>query len=411
MKSSQELVVGQVYTRAELKALFGIDDASINNGIFRPKGYDSIWLFVTKNKTSDRTQYHDLLDGDTLTMEGQTLGRTDHWLIDHAGNGRELLLFYRESKEQHPGAGFVYEGVFEYKEHVDSQPSTFTLKRRAAQAPPTAIPSRTWELALRAVQDLGGRATPQQVRDLILSWKPDYKVANVQSNLAFLSVNSPSRTSYHHNHVPRHTDTGSPYDRLFKVGSGPGVLFELYDPREHGIWEIHPDASATSSNGMMVRRISDPVAEAVEAISYSEEEAGAFDAHSVAEARSRVIAAIVRRRGQKSFREALLKAYSGTCAITGCTVQQILEAAHIHPYKGDHTNVVSNGLLLRADVHTLFDLGLIAIEPQTVIVRVSPVLAGTEYADLDGRPLRFTVDALQRVSDSALEWHRSRCGW
>ena len=411
MQSSRDLVVGHVYTRAELKALFGIADASINNGIFRPKGHDSIWLFVTKDKASDRTQYHDLLDGDTLTMEGQTSGRTDHWLSDHVSMGHELLLFYRESKVQYPGAGFVYEGVFDYQGHAGSQPATFTLKRHTTQVPPPTTPSRTWELALQAVQDLGDRATPQQVRDLILAWKPDYKVANVQADMAFLSVNSPSRTSYHHNHVPRRTDAGSPYDRLFKVGSGRRVLFELYDPREHGVWEIYPDTSATNSNGMKVRRISDPVAEAVKAISATEENAGVFDAHSVDDARSRVFAAIVRRRGQRNFREALLKAYSGACAVTGCTVPAILEAAHVHPYKGDHTNVVSNGLLLRADIHTLFDLGLIAIEPQTLIVRVSPELAGTEYADLDGRPLRSTVDASQRVSDSALEWQRSRCGW
>lgn len=73
--------------------------------------------------------------------------------------------------------------------------------------------------------------------------------------------------------------------------------------------------------------------------------------------------------------------------------------------------MVSNGLLLRADIHTLFDLSLIAVEAQTLIVRVSPSLAGTEYADLDGRPLRPTADASQRVSAGALEWHRSRCDW
>ncbi|WAC62087.1 HNH endonuclease [Pseudoxanthomonas sp. SL93] len=411
MKSSQHLVVGEVYTRAELKAKFDITDASINNGIFKPKGYSSIWLFVTKEKTSDRTQYHDLLDGDTLTMEGQTSGRTDHWLTDHASTRYELLLFYRESKVQYPGAGFVYEGVFEYQGHAGSMPATFTLKRQATQVPPRTTPSRTWELALQAVQDLGGRATPQQVRDLILSRKPDYKVANVQADLAFLSVNSPSRTSYHHNHVPRRTDAGSSYDRLFKVGSGPGVLFELYDPHEHGVWEIYPDASATNSNGMMVRRISDPVAEAVKAISAAEENAGVFDAHSVDDARSRVLAAIVRRRGQRNFREALLKAYSGACAITGCTIPAILEAAHVHPYKGDHTNVVNNGLLLRADIHTLFDLGLIAVESATMTVRVCPGLTETEYAMLDGRQLGEPILDSQRVSASALDWHRSRCGW
>lgn len=376
MKSSRDLVVGQVYTRAELKAQFNIADAGINNGIFRPKGHDSIWLFVTKDKTSDRTQYHDLLDGDTLTMEGQTSGRTDHWLTDHVSKGHELLLFYRESKTHYPGAGFVYEGVFEYQGHAGSQPATFTLKRQATQVPPPV--TTQWKLVADAVGELGGIATPLQVLQQVRRRLPDIDEATVRADLAALAVNSQARTSYGSNFAARRTDQGHPWDRLFRVGSGYGVQFEVYDPHEHGVWEIYPDASATSSSGMMVRRISDPVADAVQAISDTEEEAGAFDAHSVDDARSRVIAAIVRRRGQRSFREALLKAYSGACAITGCTIPAILEAAHVHPYKGDHTNVVNNGLLLRADVHTLFDLGLIAIEPQTLIVRVSPELAGTE---------------------------------
>lgn len=409
MKSSRDLVVGQVYTRAELKAQFNIADASINNGIFRPKGHDSIWLFVTKDKTSDRTQYHDLLDGDTLTMEGQTSGRTDHWLTDHTGTGYELLLFYRESTVQYPGAGFVYEGVFDYQGHAGSQPATFTLTRHAIQVPPAD--TKQWRLVADAVSELGGIATPLQVLQHVRQRLPDIGDATVRADLAALAVNSQARTSYNSNFATRRTDQGHPWDRLFRVGSGPGVQFEVYDPHEHGIWEIYPDPAATSSSGMMVRRISDPVVEAIKAVSDAEEGAGAFDARSVDDARSRVIAAIVRRRGQRSFREALLKAYSGACAITSCTVTDILEAAHVHPYKGDHTNVVSNGLLLRADVHTLFDLGLIAVESQTLIVRVSPSLAGTEYADLDGRALRPTADACQRISAGALEWHRSRCGW
>ena len=51
---------------------FTIKDATINTGIFQPKGHDSVWLFVTEQKTPDRTQYVDRLDGDELRWEGQT---------------------------------------------------------------------------------------------------------------------------------------------------------------------------------------------------------------------------------------------------------------------------------------------------------------------------------------------------
>jgi 5-methylcytosine-specific restriction protein A len=129
MKTSESLVKGAIYTRSELRKMFGIRDATINTGTFRPKGHDSVWLFVTEKKTSDRTQYHDLLDNDILHWDGQTMGRTDHWIIEHKDQGLELLLFYRKSKTEHPGAGFRYEGPFEYVSHLGSHPTRFTLRR------------------------------------------------------------------------------------------------------------------------------------------------------------------------------------------------------------------------------------------------------------------------------------------
>ncbi len=129
MKTSESLVVGEIYTRKQLREMFGIKDATINTGTFRPKGHDSVWLFVTENKTPDRTQYHDLLDNDTLQWDGQMMGRTDHWIIGHKEQGLELLLFYRKSKSQHPGAGFRYEGPFQYVKHEGKHPTRFTLRR------------------------------------------------------------------------------------------------------------------------------------------------------------------------------------------------------------------------------------------------------------------------------------------
>lgn len=87
-----------------------------------------------------------------------------------------------------------------------------------------------------------------------------------------------------------------------------------------------------------------------------------FDPFGLTDERKRTIAAIKMRRGQAKFREKLLLAYSRRCAITGCTVEAVLEAAHIISYQGPKTNHVKNGLLLRADMHTLFDLDMIGID-------------------------------------------------
>lgn len=95
--------------------------------------------------------------------------------------------------------------------------------------------------------------------------------------------------------------------------------------------------------------------------------------------RKKILKTIKVRRGQQKFRLKLLEMYNNTCLITGCKIVDILEAAHINPYKGEKDNHLSNGLLLRADIHTLFDLNLIAINPQNFEVEVSPKLLTSEY--------------------------------
>jgi putative restriction endonuclease len=109
---------------------------------------------------------------------------------------------------------------------------------------------------------------------------------------------------------------------------------------------------------------------------------------SAQDARQRVLMEITRRRGQSAFRQKLLNAYERRCAISNCDAEAVLEAAHIVPYRGDHTNVASNGLLLRSDLHTLFDLNLIRIDGTTLSVVVDPSLAASEYGRLDGSRLR-----------------------
>lgn len=67
------------------------------------------------------------------------------------------------------------------------------------------------------------------------------------------------------------------------------------------------------------------------------------------------------RQGQSAFRDRLMVAYGGRCAVTGCTVEEVLQAAHIEPYSQGRNSSTSNGILLRADIHSLFDLGIVRI--------------------------------------------------
>jgi uncharacterized protein YjbI with pentapeptide repeats len=98
--------------------------------------------------------------------------------------------------------------------------------------------------------------------------------------------------------------------------------------------------------------------------------------------------AIAKRRGPSTLRQRLLEAYQGRCSMTGCEVEPILEVAFLQPNQPTQNSDPSHGLLLRADVHTLFDLHLIAIDPETLNIIVAPTLRNTTYGSLHQKPLR-----------------------
>ena len=116
-----------------------------------------------------------------------------------------------------------------------------------------------------------------------------------------------------------------------------------------------------------------------------------------------VLRSIKERRGQQRFRQKLLRALGGECIISGCRLVDLLEAAHIAPYLGESDNHVSNGLLLRADLHTLFDLNLLAIDPRLFLVRLHPRIASHGYDGLEGKKL--SEQKIRALSLPALE-HR-----
>lgn len=130
-----------------------------------------------------------------------------------------------------------------------------------------------------------------------------------------------------------------------------------------------------------------------------------FDPQGVEDGRKKILAAVARRQGQAKFRERLFDAYEAKCAITRTDVPDVLQAAHITPYLGPETNDVTNGLLLRADLHTLFDLGLVRVNPNSLSVSVSPSLIGTEYWSLDGKTLFVPAKVSHRPSTAALAAH------
>lgn len=118
---------------------------------------------------------------------------------------------------------------------------------------------------------------------------------------------------------------------------------------------------------------------------------------------------IAPRLGQKTFRIAVEAAYDRACAVTGEHSLPVLEAAHIRPYADDGVHSVSNGLLLRRDVHRLFDLGYVTVTPQARF-RVSRALRdefqnGRTYYAFDGQTVRSPASLEERPSSEQLQWH------
>ena len=115
------------------------------------------------------------------------------------------------------------------------------------------------------------------------------------------------------------------------------------------------------------------------------------------------------RIGQQWFRTQLFEAYTGRCAVSGCNVDEALEAAHIENYSGPKSQVVSNGILLRRDLHSLFDAHLISFE----LVRGDYQLCGsyllqhTDYAAYAGSVLREPDERRLRPNARFLEAHRA----
>ena len=151
-----------------------------------------------------------------------------------------------------------------------------------------------------------------------------------------------------------------------------------------------------------------PAADELSKTTTKVDDAGYFSPLSLKDEREKKLREIVERRGQPDFRNKLIAAYGGRCAVTGCDAVAALEAAHIAPYSGPQSNHVTNGLLLRADIHTLFDLDLIGIEPDSMTISIAAVISTTVYADLQGKKLLLPANTHFSPNQEALaeRWQR-----
>lgn len=118
------------------------------------------------------------------------------------------------------------------------------------------------------------------------------------------------------------------------------------------------------------------------------------------------------RLGQGAFRVAVIDAYGRACAVTGDHSLPALDAAHIRSYAQEGPHEVRNGILLRADLHRLFDRGYLTITPEQRL-EVSRRLRedysnGRSYYPLNGSAVRVPDAKSERPDIEYLRWHNEQ---
>ena len=119
---------------------------------------------------------------------------------------------------------------------------------------------------------------------------------------------------------------------------------------------------------------------------------------------------LVRRRlGQGGFQLLVRDSYRRRCAVTGERALPVLQAAHIRPVSEGGRHLVSNGLLLRSDVHTLFDRGYVTITPELRFLASRRLRTefnnGEEYFAMESQELWLPTRLEDRPSPEFLGWH------
>lgn len=262
------------------------------------------------------------------------------------------------------------------------------------------------QMLVRGVKALGGRRTIGELSEWCRAQGVD--IGAPYAAASTYTVND--RNRYQKRRGARRadyrTDQNHPMDMLYRRGVRKNVTYELYDSAQHGVW----DRRETSAGRYVPFCLLEP--ELVRALVEvdAEQQALAESASRVPDddSRAKAYRLIAQREGASAFRSALINAYNGRCAVTGCAVLEILEAAHIKPYRGRSSNPVNNGLLLRADIHTLFDKGLLWLT-ESLTVEVSFSLAGSEYTVLQGRSLTLPPDSSKHPHHDNVLDHREFC--
>jgi len=197
---------------------------------------------------------------------------------------------------------------------------------------------------------------------------------------------------------------------------GPIVSGKSYD-MESGtglaLWQEVTARLAAAATRAPARAVSEPGAVATGSQGAQQPTLGPATLAAIDPPRYGTPTLVAPRLGQASFRVLVTETYRYRCAISSERTLPVLQAAHIRPYAEGGPHELSNGLLLRSDLHTLFDQHYLTIEPNKKTLIVSRRIReqfenGRDYYALNNRPLAQPADALALPSTENLAYHFER---
>jgi putative restriction endonuclease len=118
------------------------------------------------------------------------------------------------------------------------------------------------------------------------------------------------------------------------------------------------------------------------------------------------------RIGQQKFRTELITRYGLNCAVTGRCPKEVLDAAHLRAFSKVPRHDVKEGLLLRADIHRLFDAGRLVVDVRKTSLVIHPDLATHRvYGPLDGQPLTISTKLMPRLEALMEHYAEATSSW
>jgi len=208
-------------------------------------------------------------------------------------------------------------------------------------------------------------ATVKEIHDRIYTEEGKYKEKSVQDVLEYYS------NSKNHDKAVKNA--------LKENRVEPPILFEKEREKRLNLWRI------CENNGVD----------------------GDYNADAKNEVeRQQRLGQIASRPGQTKFSCQVRQNYGNKCAVTGCCTHAALEAAHIAVSNLKDDNDLSNGILLRGDIHALFDACLITLTPDGTGIEISPKLKDRTYAFL--RAVKIAGPRRVKPASANIEHHRAR---